>query len=436
MDPYQRQDEIHVIGLFGKRVAIDSQTGLYTGNRLATRWINGLVRISRFCSGWSPSKRLAEAFPGKSVPRDVKPEQRSTPAFASGVIVLVPLVLGIILAVSATVLYLSSDKAVEEVVIHGPLEIPVGSDARFVAILKDDDGIPLGETSVDWSTSEPTVLLVDVFGDVTALTSGTAKIIAKFEDRVLSTDVTVINPGLNQPVAGLNLSHYSMWLNPRTPELADINVRKAIVMAIDRRQVVENFQDGFSSVGFVMAPGSAWEITQEQGCAVEGWCILSEGYEAQIDKAKRILEQEGFDFGKIYTLTSKNDTSSLLLAGLVKAQLAEFGISVAVVPKGPKDLRASYLKGFWGDFTTINDVMVADDPSLGMAQYWGCSSAANLAFFPEQEGCPELVQVLLGQFDEETDPVIRKQLSNKLQLAAMSTYTKLPLYWVDQVGGE
>jgi len=260
MDSNQRQDEIRVIGLFGMRVTIDSRTGLYTGNRLATRWINGVVRISRFCSGWSPSKGLAEDFPGQGVPRAVKPAQRSTPAFAWGVVVLVPAVLGITLAVSATLLYLSSDKAVEDIIIHGPVEIPVGTDARFVAILKGDSGRPLGESSVDWSTSEPTVLQVDVFGDVTALAPGTAMIIAKHEDRVLSTDVTVIDPGLNQPVAGLNLSHYSMWLNPRTPELADVNVRKAIMMAIDRSQVIESFQDGFSSAGFVISAGFAMAI--------------------------------------------------------------------------------------------------------------------------------------------------------------------------------
>lgn len=433
-DSYQRQDEIHVIGLFGKRVAIDSQTGLYSGNRLATRWINGLVRISRFCSGWSTSKRLAEDFPGRSVSRDVKPESRSSPAFTSFALVFA--VLSIIVAASATVLYLSSDKAVEEVVIHGPVEIPVGTDARFVAILKSDRGRPLGESSVEWSSSAPTVLKVDMFGDVTALKPGTATITAKHEDRMLSTGITVISPGLNKPVAGPNLVHHSMWLNPRTPEFADIRVRRAIMMAIDRSQIIENFQEGFREVGFVMAPGSAWDITQEQGCAVEGWCIPFGGHEAQREKAKQILEQAGFDFSKTYTLASKNDTSSLLRAGFVKDQLAGIGLFVAVEPKEPKDLRASYLTGVWGDFTTINDVMVADEPSLGMAQYWGCSSAANLAFFPEQEGCPESVEALLDQFDEATDPVIRKQLSDKLQLAAMSTYTKFPLYWVDLAGRE
>jgi ABC-type transport system substrate-binding protein len=100
--------------------------------------------------------------------------------------------------------------------------------------------------------------------------------------------------------------HHSFWMNRRNPPFDNVRVRQAIVMGLDRNAAIQILQEGFGSPGFLMMPGSAWELDEAKGCEVPGWCAPKD-MGAQRAEARKILEEEGFDFNKTYLFTVEAD---------------------------------------------------------------------------------------------------------------------------------
>ena len=100
--------------------------------------------------------------------------------------------------------------------------------------------------------------------------------------------------------------HFELWLNPRVAPLDNVRVRQAIIMGIDRNAAIQILQDGRGASGFIMPPGGAWELSQAEGCAVPGWCV-SDDMDSVRAEAKKILEEEGFDFNQEFLFTVESD---------------------------------------------------------------------------------------------------------------------------------
>ena len=225
--------------------------------------------------------------------------------------------------------------------------------------------------------------------------------------------------------------HHSFWVNPRTPGFDNVNVRKALFMAIDRDSAVKVLQSGFGAVGLAMVPAGAWTISDQKGCQVEGWCRPADGdWDAQKQRAKAILEAEGFDFGKTYGYTNESDEQAQLRAKFIIGELRLLGLKIDEDIVQSSTRNQQYLDGSWKDLTSRNDTMGADDPSVGLGQYWKCASTRNHAYFPDRaDQCPQKVQDLFDQVDITADRAQRQALADDLQLAIMEDYTKIPIYW-------
>ena len=98
--------------------------------------------------------------------------------------------------------------------------------------------------------------------------------------------------------------NFELWINPRIAPLDNVRVRQAIIMGIDRNAAIQILQDGRAAAGFIMPPGGAWELSQEEGCAVPGWCV-SDDMDSVRAEAKKILEEEGFDFDQEFPVHSR-----------------------------------------------------------------------------------------------------------------------------------
>ena len=224
--------------------------------------------------------------------------------------------------------------------------------------------------------------------------------------------------------------HHEIWLNKRKAPWDNVKVRQAVFMGMDRRAGIQVLQDGYGSEGFMMVPGGAWALTEEQGCAVPGWCTPEGGpaaMEAQRAEAIQILNEEGFDFDKTYLFTVESDAQVAARATFVQEQLRLLGIETDFDQVETVAYRQQEASGTWGDILPGNATMPTDDPALGMGGYFRCDSTGN-NWTPGSE-CDQEMETLLDQALSEADPVKRREISDKIQLKAMREYWKFPLYW-------
>jgi ABC-type transport system substrate-binding protein len=173
-----------------------------------------------------------------------------------------------------------------------------------------------------------------------------------------------------QTVIRATRGHFQIWLNIRNEPFDNVRVRQAIIMGMDRNAAIAVLQDGHGSSGFLMAPGSAWELDAAQGCEVPGWCPPEnmEAMEARRAEARKILEEEGFDFNKTYLFTVESDAQVVARATFVQEQLRLLGIKTDFDLVETVAYRHQEQNGLWGDFLPRNATMNNDDPSIGLGR--------------------------------------------------------------------
>ena len=221
--------------------------------------------------------------------------------------------------------------------------------------------------------------------------------------------------------------NFRLWINPRIPPFDNVRVRQAIVMSIDREAAITVLQDGYGATGFFgYAPGSPWNLSPEKGCAVPGWCP-SEDMEATRAEARKILEEEGFDFDESYLFTVESDAQVQARATFLQEQLRLVGIKTDFDSVETIAYRQQDVNGTWGALKPGNSTVTADDPNAGVASYLRCDSTSN--YWTPNGPCDEEIVALLDQAQTELDFTARKALSDEIQLQAMKLYGSFPVYW-------
>ena len=221
--------------------------------------------------------------------------------------------------------------------------------------------------------------------------------------------------------------NFRLWINPRIPPFDNVRVRQAIVMSIDREAAITVLQDGYGATGFFgYAPGSPWNLSPEKGCAVPGWCV-SEDMEATRSEARKILEEEGFDFDESYLFTVESDAQVQARATFLQEQLRLVGIKTDFDSVETIAYRQQDVNGTWGALKPGNSTVTADDPNAGVASYLRCDSTSN--YWTPNGPCDEEIVALLDQAQTELDFTARKALSDEIQLQAMKLYGSFPVYW-------
>jgi ABC-type transport system substrate-binding protein len=220
--------------------------------------------------------------------------------------------------------------------------------------------------------------------------------------------------------------HFQLWMNIRNEPFDNLRVRQAIVMGLDRAAGIAVLQDGNASLGFPMPSGGAWQLDEERGCAVPGWC-QPEDMEAQRAEARKILEEEGFDFDKTYLFTVESDAQVVGRATFMQEQLRLLDIKTDFDLVETVAYRVQEQGGTWGDFLPRNSTMSFDDPSAGLGAYTRCVSIEN-RWTPGTE-CDAELEALMDQVDGTTDRTERQRISDEIQLYVMEQYMWFPLYW-------
>ncbi len=221
--------------------------------------------------------------------------------------------------------------------------------------------------------------------------------------------------------------NFRLWINARNAPFDNVDVRQAVIMAIDRNAAIKVLQDGHGAAGgFGYAPGSPWELSQSELCSVPGWCVADD-MEAVRAEARSLLQGAGFDFDKTYSFTVESDAQVQARATFLQEQLRLIGINTDFDLVETIAYREQEQSGTWGDLKPGNNTVTADDPNAGVAAFLRCDSAGN--YWTPNGPCDESIVSLLDQAQTELDAGKRLELAHQIELAAMKQYSSFPVYW-------
>ncbi|GAA2184001.1 ABC transporter substrate-binding protein [Brooklawnia cerclae] len=265
----------------------------------------------------------------------------------------------------------------------------------------------------------------DYWGGTPALQEVTVKFIAEEDSRILAVQNGEADLALYPPTkAAKNLAgrEDSYWvtgtpkgptfqlnLNQNQPELADVDVRKAVLNGIDYRELAEDVMGGLYQVATGMySPNASYAVDiQQTDLDAAASYLAAAGY--QKDDSGRMVKD-----GQLLTLTlltypSQPDTDTLALA--IQSELKELGITIEInqVPDlsaAMSDSGTDWDLAIAGNGTTS----FAGDPISSLQNYFASDGPKNFYGIDD----PEL-DTLIDQVAVEMDTDQRDELLREIQ---------------------
>jgi peptide/nickel transport system substrate-binding protein len=211
-----------------------------------------------------------------------------------------------------------------------------------------------------------------------------------------------------------SISYTYVGMNNKKEIFQNEKVRKAVNYAIDKQAIVD-----------VVLNGSGKVTNSPIAPAVFGFTDKTKNYEYNLEKAKELMKEAGYEKGfkaNIYSLGGEADRQT---AEIIQANLKEIGIDLAInvvensaywdqTDKGMHDL----FLGSWG--------CVTGDADYGLYALYHSSSfgmAGNRSFYSNPE-----VDKLLDAAKNETDQEKRKELYERIQLIIVDEAPEVMLY--------
>ena len=231
-----------------------------------------------------------------------------------------------------------------------------------------------------------------------------------------------------QVVIRATRSSENLWINMRNAPFDNVRIRQAIAMGMDRATGIIVSLSGYGSQGLgLMPPGSAWAVSEADGCSLPGWCEPAD-MEAQRAEAIQILNEEGFDFDKTYVLTVESDAQRVNRATFMQEQLRLLGIKTDFDTNETVSYREISQNGKWGDFlASTGGVAGIDDPFIGLGHYHRCDSLYN--FQTPGAECDATAEGLFEELGQLTAYEDQKAKGQEIQLYLMSQYWNFPAFW-------
>jgi peptide/nickel transport system substrate-binding protein len=263
--------------------------------------------------------------------------------------------------------------------------------------------------------------------------AGLGKVLSGYGTSVERLELNLTNP---DPALGENRSEYMDGNNPH-PFLSDVNVRKALSLAIDRNIIVQVGYGQAGQPGCNILPAPAIYVsTANDACLVQdlveanrlldeaGWVVGADGIRAKDGVRLSILYQ-----------TSTNSVRQGTQA-LVKQMWEAIGVETelrnidsAVFFGGDPASPDTYGK-FYADIEMFTNNFDGTDPERYMAQ-WGCSEISgavnqwlgnNIDRF-----CDPAYDALITQFAETADLAGRAELAKQMNDMLVQNYIIIPL---------
>jgi len=232
---------------------------------------------------------------------------------------------------------------------------------------------------------------------IDGVSPGRAAELEEDDDIVVSVDPTIL--------------HHMVWWNTGRGPLADVRVRRAINVAIDREAIWQGIMEGTGEIAWMPVPSQHWAYAED----------LVPTFDHDPEAARALLEEAGYGDGFTLTMTSTATDTSVRMAEAMQAQLAEIGITLEITPEQTVDSVQRYFEAKQVD--AYNSSMTArPDPSITFETMFSASSFYNTA-----QTSPEGFEELLAAASRAQTQEERKEAFRALSAAAVEHALWIPL---------
>ncbi len=210
------------------------------------------------------------------------------------------------------------------------------------------------------------------------------------------------------------LSIYFYRLNVARPPLDDVRVRRAIAMAIDRIQIVEQVAKGGQSPAYTLIPPG-----------IAGY-KSADGFEPDIDEAKRLINEAGYPGGRglpKLTILYNTSESHRAIAETIQQQL-----------QNNLNLQVDLQNMEWGSFLDKIQQMdyqiarhgwIADYPDPNtFLDLWVTDGPQNSTNWSNRK-----FDSLIAEASREVDPEMRMQLLKQAEQIFIDELPAIPIYF-------
>lgn len=209
-------------------------------------------------------------------------------------------------------------------------------------------------------------------------------------------------------------------MNATRAPFDNINVRKALALAVDHAEALRVLMQGDGVVGGHLVPGT-WGMSAEDLAKMPGY---GADVEANRAEARRLLAEAGFPNGFETTLTARkaagtHEDRALFLAD----QFAKIGV-IAKLQIQESAVYFDTMNARQFDIATNVISALADDPDFLIGPFHTSDGALNYSGVSVPE-----IDALFEQQTKETDPAKRLELARQLELASMNAFGTVVLYF-------
>ncbi len=209
-------------------------------------------------------------------------------------------------------------------------------------------------------------------------------------------------------------------MNAARAPFDNVNVRKALALAVDHAEALRVLMQGDGVVGGHLVPG-AWGMGAEELAKMPGY---GADVAANRAEARKLLAEAGFPDGFETTLTARkaagtHEDRALFLAD----QFAKIGVKATLnVQEFAVYFETMNARQF--DIATNVVSALTDDPDFLIGPFHTTDGALNYSGV----SVPEVDDLFLQQ-TQETDPARRLELARALELASMNAFGTVVLYF-------
>lgn len=207
----------------------------------------------------------------------------------------------------------------------GPFKLVEWKPGQYVDLQRFTDYSARPETATDGYTGNKQAFIENLrFMVIPDAASAKAALQSKGVD--VLPDVTVMDahelgalPGIKTS-SSANMSLNALLFQTRDPLLKDVRIRRAIALSLDSEQMVQALTEGTSHANNSVVPDtSPYHKT-----------VQKQGYKANIEEAKRLLKEAGYNGQPLKIITNKRYQSVFDMAVLSQAMAQAAGLNIDI----------------------------------------------------------------------------------------------------------
>ncbi|MDP2952807.1 MAG: ABC transporter substrate-binding protein, partial [Chloroflexota bacterium] len=216
-------------------------------------------------------------------------------------------------------------------------------------------------------------------------------------------------------------SHRWLWPQNEKAPWNDVRVRRALLLAIDKWEVIEIAQQGAGIVGGYLQPGSGWEFPVDELAKRPGYHAPTAN---DIAEARRLLKEANFPFEKEWPIIVRADVKYMRNAAeVLVAHLKKLGIKTKL---DPEEVGTFYNRAYAGDFDLMmmGNTMEMSDPDIVIGQSYLSGLAANYGKYSN----PRVDELFMKQ-QVTLDLGERRRLVREIEDILFRDITRVSLWW-------